>query len=81
LHAIQSGGKRVAGARHARGPVVVTGIGSASHLQLPDCSVENTACVKHIDVVDGRLVEHGGAGVRSSHGASRADLIHERAQP
>jgi hypothetical protein len=36
---------------------VVTGIGTASHLHLPDCTVENAAFVKPIDVVDGQLVE------------------------
>jgi beta-aspartyl-peptidase (threonine type) len=35
---------------------VVTGVGTDSRLHLPDCSVTNAAFVKHIDVVDGRLV-------------------------
>jgi beta-aspartyl-peptidase (threonine type) len=54
---------------------VVTGIGTASHLHLPDCAVENAAFVKRIDVVDGRLVGHDGAGVPRGGGRSRADLI------
>ena len=59
---------------------VVTGIGTASHLHLPDCTVENAAFVKHIDVVDGQLVKRAGGSARARH-ASRADLIYERAQP
>jgi len=59
---------------------VVTGIGTSSHLHLPDCSVENAAFMKHIDVVDGQLVERAGGGARGGH-ASRADLIYERTQP
>ena len=59
---------------------VVTGIGTASHLHLPDCTIENAAFVKHIDVVDGQLVERAGGASRGGH-ASRADLIYERAQP
>ena len=38
---------------------VVTGVGTASRLYLPDCTVQNAAFVKHIDVVDGRLVDNG----------------------
>ena len=59
---------------------VVTGIGTSSQLHLPDCTVENAAFVKQIDVVDGRLVEHAGGATPGSR-ASRANLIHERAQP
>lgn len=60
---------------------VVTGIGTASHLHLPDCAVENAAFVKHIDVVDGQLVEHPGARMQGGH-ASRAGLIDDKlAQP
>jgi beta-aspartyl-peptidase (threonine type) len=61
---------------------VVTGVGTASGLHLPDCTVANAAFVKHIDVVDGQLVGHDGAGVPRGHGTSRADLIDESlAQP
>jgi beta-aspartyl-peptidase (threonine type) len=59
---------------------VVTGIGTSSRLHLPDCAVENAAFVKHIDVVDGQLVERAGGGAHGGH-ASRADLIYERTQP
>ena len=59
---------------------VVTGIGTSSHLHLPDCAVENATFVRHIDVVNGRLVEHAGGSVGAGR-APRADLIHERAQP
>jgi beta-aspartyl-peptidase (threonine type) len=60
---------------------VVTGIGTASRLHLPDCTVENAAFVKHIDIVDGQAVE--GAAVRASGGhASRASLVDDTfAQP
>jgi beta-aspartyl-peptidase (threonine type) len=61
---------------------VVTGVGTASHLHLPDCAVENAAFVEHIDVVDGQLVRPHGVGVPRGHGTSRADLIDESpAQP
>jgi beta-aspartyl-peptidase (threonine type) len=53
---------------------VVTGIGTSSHLHLPDCTVENAAFVRHIDIVDGGLVERADAGLRGGH-ASRASLI------
>lgn len=53
---------------------VVTGVGTASHLHLPDCRVESAAFVRHIDVVDGQLIEHGDARMRDGH-ASRAALI------
>jgi hypothetical protein len=60
---------------------VVTGIGTASHLHLPDCAVENAAFVRRIDVVDGRLVEHAAARMRGGH-ASRVGLIDDNiAQP
>jgi beta-aspartyl-peptidase (threonine type) len=59
---------------------VVTAIGTSSRLHLPGCAVENAAFVKHIDVVDGQLVERAGGGARGGH-ASRADLIYERTQP
>jgi len=54
--------------------LIVTGIGTSSHLHLPDCTVENGAFVRHIDVVDGQLVEHADARMRGGH-ASRASLI------
>ena len=53
---------------------VVTGVGTASHLHLPDCAVENAAFTRHIDVVDGRLVERADARMRGGH-ALRASLI------
>ena len=59
---------------------VVTGVGTASRLHLPDCAVEDAAFVRHVDVVDGRLVERAGAPAGGGR-ASRADLIHQRAQP
>ncbi|HVX03550.1 MAG TPA: cyanophycinase [Rhodanobacteraceae bacterium] len=59
---------------------VVTGVGTASRLHLPDCTVENAAFVKHVDVVDGQLIDRAGGSTRAGH-ASRADLIYERAQP
>ena len=62
------------------GGYVVTGIGTSSHLHLPDCTVENAAFVQHIDVVDGQLIDRAGGATRARH-ASRADLIYERAQP
>jgi beta-aspartyl-peptidase (threonine type) len=61
---------------------VVTGVGTTSRLHLPDCTIENAAFVKHIDVVDGRLVGHDGGGVPRGQGTSRADLIDDSlAQP
>jgi len=61
---------------------VVTGVGTASRLRLPDCTVQNAAFVKHIDVVDGRMIEHTDDRMRDGHGASRADLIDDKlAQP
>lgn len=53
---------------------VVTGVGTTSRLHLPDCAVENAAFVRHVDVVDGHLVEHAGPRMRGGH-ASRASLI------
>ena len=61
---------------------VVTGIGTSGHLHLPDCAVGNAAFARHIDVVDGQMVERTEARSRSGHGASRASLIGaEVAQP
>lgn len=53
---------------------VVTDVGTASHLHLPDCAVENAAFMRHIDIVDGQLVERVGAPSRGGH-TSRADPI------
>ena len=40
---------------------IVTGIGTESHLKLPGYEVRNPSFEKRIDVVDGKLVEHGHA--------------------
>ena len=50
---------------------VVTGVGTGSRLHLPDCSVTNAAFVKHIDVVDGRMVVRTDAQVRAGHPAGQ----------
>ena len=60
---------------------VVTGVGTSSRLHLPDCAVENAAFVRHIDIVDGKLVDHAEVPMQGGH-ASRADLIDDKlAQP
>lgn len=46
---------------------VVTGVGTASRLHLPGCSVENAAFERHIDIVDGRLVEQTDDRLRGGH--------------
>jgi beta-aspartyl-peptidase (threonine type) len=53
---------------------VVTGVGTASRLHLPDCVVVNAAFVKHIDVADGQAIEGAGAQAPGAH-VSRADPI------
>jgi beta-aspartyl-peptidase (threonine type) len=60
---------------------VVTGVGTASRLHLPDCTVQNAAFVRHINVVDGQLVEHADARMRGGY-VSRGGLIDDKlAQP
>lgn len=59
---------------------LVIGIGTGSHVILPDYQVTDPAFRRRIDVVDGRLVEHAAAPAGARH-ASRADMIGGAVQP
>jgi beta-aspartyl-peptidase (threonine type) len=60
---------------------VVTGVGTASRLHLPDCSVENAAFVEHIDVIDGQAVEDPGTHAPGGRASRAGPLDGSLAKP